>query len=29
MKESGLTPEPRSLDSTVAEFTGENENYYS
>jgi len=29
MNETGLTPQPRSLDSSVAEFVGENENYYS
>jgi glycine betaine/proline transport system permease protein len=29
MSDSGFTPEPRSLDSSVAEFVGENESYYS
>jgi len=29
MNESGMVPEPRALDSSVAEFAGENHGYYS
>ena len=29
MKESGLIPEPRALDSSVADFVRENDSYYS